>query len=52
MINKEYKNKLFHKTFKHILRVYFVNGIKIMLQSIPKVISFILLFLCPQRDEL
>ena len=44
MINKEYKNKLFNNTFKHVLRVYFVNGIKIMLQSIPKVISFILLF--------
>ena len=44
MIDKNYKNKLFNNTFKHVLRVYFVNGIKIMLQSIPKVISFILLF--------
>ena len=44
MINKEYKNKLFNKTFKHVLRVYFANGIKITLQSIPKTMSAILLF--------
>lgn len=43
MNDKKYKNKLFNSTFKHVLRIFFVNGVKKTLRSIPKAISVILL---------
>lgn len=43
MNDKKYKNKLFNSTFKHVLRIYFTNGVKKTLRSIPKEISVAML---------
>ena len=44
MNDKKYKNKLFNNTFKHILRIYFINGVKKTLCSIPKAFSAVMLW--------
>lgn len=43
MNDKKYKNKLFNNTFKHILLIYFINGVKKTLCSIPKAFSAVML---------